>query len=492
MAYLFYFWLSMFVPMQVRIPGPGGAIPVAPTIIGPVDALIDMNTSSPGTTLTTTILGNGTQGGGNFVSPWALSATPGMTVEAHQTGCTQGGTVRVNGTDFATSHTSQSIKYDHVGAPKTAGLSFNGGIRRASYLGCITFGPPDVGAGSAGLFDYVTFISASGGNVVVQLNNGNCGGSAVYGVNIETNPGGTTTHSSCITLTPGGTYWVMLQADYIGGTSSMDIYTTSFSLVGSVTSTQSTGADISVMRIGSNETSTSSGNFSYFENQLVQYSGGGVYPLGPTNTTYSVPYIVSKAAGNGSGGSTTIASAATNLQAGNLSLAFVSSETSGSTISSCTDTAGNTYASDASLKVSLAGQAQIEAWYAKNTTANSSNVVTCTYSGSSVFRAIQVIQIAGASTSAPFDVGATGTASAGSGTVTTGSFTPSVTASCLIGGHITSGTIMTSGTNYYGIYSSTNSYASSMRPSCPASSQTASMTSSSTASKVATVIALKP
>ena len=106
-----------------------------------------------------------------------------------------------------------------------------------------------------------------------------------------------------------------------------------------------------------------------------------------------------------SGASTTIAAAAGNHTSGNLLVVLVVGWFTG-TVSSVSDTAGNTYTwTGLRSTYYTADDGFVEIWYAKNITGNASNVVTATYSGSTSYREIEVIQYSGADTDDPFDAG---------------------------------------------------------------------------------------
>lgn len=480
--------LAMAQSMLRRVPIAAAA---AAASIGPVDVYMDCNTSSAGTALTTTILNNCTQGRTANAGTWSLSSSHGMTIEAHQTDCAMQADVSVLGTNFPTSSSTKSIRFDHAKTQKTMELTFPSRFFTMTVAGCLISGVASVSPGSEALYDFVSiFGAATGSFAVMQLNNGDCGGGGTYALNIETNPGGVTTHSSCITISRNTAYWYSLTADFLSGTASLYIYTSSGTLVGSTTSTMQTADFIGWVRIGQNQTGSSSGNYSYFENTTFSYKGQAPVPVGPSTFNGPPIYHIQTVTGSGNTGATTIASAAMNLQAGNTVVVFVSTETAGSTVSSIADTAGNTYTSDAACKVTLASNGRGEMWYAKNTTANASNVVTATFSGSSTYRRIFASQIGGASTSAPFDVCGTGTTSSGSADVTTGSFTP--TGTVLLGAYNKGGVTYEPNTNYVQIYGDNTLSANMlMRGSAPSSSQTATAKTTNTAAKWAVAMALK-
>lgn len=158
--------------------------------------------------------------------------------------------------------------------------------------------------------------------------------------------------------------------------------------------------------------------------------------------------FVNVATGTGNASAASIASGAASHTAGNYLAVFVDYDSDGTNqtrITSCTDTATNTYTRTTGVAnaTSLDG---MELWGAKNILGNASNVVTCNFSPDSAFRTIQVLQYAGPSTSSPVDVFNSGT---GTGT---GASTPSLvtTAGGVIVAAATAnaGAIWTAGSGY--------------------------------------------
>ena len=115
--------------------------------------------------------------------------------------------------------------------------------------------------------------SSPAGFVVMQLDNGNCGGVADYGMDLEANPGGTSTHSPCITVTPGITYQYSMLVDEIGGTAKLNIYIAgTCTQVGSTaTVSQITGNNIAFWRYGNAEAGTATGS-NVFQNSMVDWT----------------------------------------------------------------------------------------------------------------------------------------------------------------------------------------------------------------------------
>jgi hypothetical protein len=243
------------------------------------DMLIDLNTTDQvGTTVTPTIMANGTIG--TYSGPWSASTTPlpGFTVGAHRTN--RASPVTVGGVVYPIDHASKSIAIDHTYGLRTISFDFPSGHQAATMAGFITFGPPKVTLSTAKLFDYWVIFAVSGDYAVLQLNNGDHGN---YALNIETNYGGTK-HTPDLIITPGATYWCVLNADFKAGTANLNVYETAgWTLVGSVTSTTvAIGQSLGFVRIGNNEVGTAAGTTSYIENVIVNYTNGttSLAPMG--------------------------------------------------------------------------------------------------------------------------------------------------------------------------------------------------------------------
>lgn len=134
------------------------------------------------------------------------------------------------------------------------------------------------------------------------------------------------------------------------------------------------------------------------------------------------PVFVNSAS-NGSQGSTgSLATPATSLTTGNSIVIGVRwSEAAGQTVSSVTDTAGNTYT--ALTKVDNAGAGftdHIQIWYCLNATGHANNIVTATLSAACTFVYISSVQY---SQVMSVDATASGTSESPNVTVNSGSFT---------------------------------------------------------------------
>jgi len=89
------------------------------------------------------------------------------------------------------------------------------------------------------------------------------------------------------------------------------------------------------------------------------------------------------------------------VTSGNLLVAFCSLDTTGSNVSSITDTAGNTYVQAVTDTESTV---RGDIWYAKNVTGGSGITITCNYNQSTSFRKIQANEYSGLDIIAPLDV----------------------------------------------------------------------------------------
>lgn len=487
--FILFILLISSLSAQVRIPGPGGSgTTAAVNAIGPVDAYIDGAGFVVGTTVTTATLGTSTIGNANMSAGWSLSVSP-ITGEAGAaTHCGLLGSVQVNGTTYTTAHASQAISYDHTQTLRNVrngmGATSNNVYNVFSMGGCLVTGPPSVAQGSAVLFDDIYIADDGGHYAALQLNNGNCGGSAVYGINLETNPSGVTTHSTCITLTPTSTYWYSVFVDWITPTAKFAIFDSTGTQVGTtITATMATGAGFSELRIGNNETGTATAT-SYFENTFIRFSGGAPFPLGPKNTTQDPVYWVAQSHNNKTSAGTTVATTkALDVPANSCQVVTCSNENGSGQTTGVTNTAGDTFTAAAAVK-SAANAQSISQWVSCGNAAHTGQTYTCTFPSSS-FSNIDVQLLGGATA---YDTGAVGNVASGANS-TTASFTPSTSTGTNVAcAYIQAGFPMTAGTNYQLLNASgTNSMSCELRTNAPNSSQTASMTHANTSASMIVV-----
>jgi hypothetical protein len=241
-----------------------------------VDVYVHMTNATPGAALTPTLMTAGTagMGGGHWEN---LAGAAGMSVGPDH--IDRAGPVTVGGVTYPANYPTHSLAYDNAFNFSSVEYFFGTTTKKAvSTAGFITFGPANAG-GSGNLLDLVRIDNVDGIWGVFQLWNGNAPNG--YGVNIETNPGGQTTHSAFIQVTPGGTYWFCLKVDFGTGKAFLNLYSTpSFALVGSLTANLNTGKQIEGIRYGNEEVSKSAGHTTYFEQIVIDYTNA-VFPLGP-------------------------------------------------------------------------------------------------------------------------------------------------------------------------------------------------------------------
>jgi hypothetical protein len=285
----------------------------------PVDVLVSMNTSTPGTALTSSIITAGTVSTNTSLS-WGTP--PGaFTVGANQSGCSNLGPVAMQGTGGAT-YPAQSLNYNSVGyndanelTDEIATISGDAASATAmSALVCITIGPP-AQPSSGSDFDRFLFWNNAGYYAVIQFNNGNgCTPPTGYiGARIEVKP---TAHSSCIYVLPQQSYWFTLYWNINTGLAYLHAYTvegaplpcdttisgcttlpgdTIPNQTATVTAGDTGGGGFHQIYIGDNENGTNSGTTSHFQNVMVNWTtapfplfwtSGNVQP--PTNVSATV------------------------------------------------------------------------------------------------------------------------------------------------------------------------------------------------------------
>jgi hypothetical protein len=247
---------------------------------GSADTWLQMNTSSSGTTLTSTILNAGTVGGS---VTWSLSKSPltGYTVGASQGSL--GGTITVGGTPYPANTTTQSLALSHgaAGLYIQTSNTFSGHATVVAN-GYITFGPPNAGPNGVA-FAYVTMTDWNGHYVVLELNNGNANGQGnCYCVRIETDGNGTL-YSSNTPVTPGYRYSYSMLFDEVGGMTKLALFDpqNGYAQVGTtMTVAQKTGSILGRWILGNYEWGTASGATSYFEDSMLDWTNH-VFPNHP-------------------------------------------------------------------------------------------------------------------------------------------------------------------------------------------------------------------
>ena len=253
----------------------------------PADVLVSMNTSSPGTAITTSIGNGGTVCGSNCTvgstlswnGGWTGSSPQDFTVAANQGACSNLGPVQMNGGSLYPAQTLNYYSAAHNDADNNtnAGLGFSGtpgGATVVAALACITLGPPTQDNGSD--WDIFALASSSGNYYMAQLNPA-CPGSGEYGIRMEVKP---TAHSACIAIPPQTTIWVALACNFTTGYGAMWVYTAGGSLIGTVSITAGdTGGTLDFISFGNNEAGNNSGTSTYFQNLMVNFSSASHPPL---------------------------------------------------------------------------------------------------------------------------------------------------------------------------------------------------------------------
>ena len=255
---------------------------------GSMDAWLQMDTSTPGTTLTPTILADGTVSDTPFT--WTICTTSGTcnnsTTSTYTVGASQGnlgGSVTVNGTTYPVSTITQSLALTGSGNFTYASTgSIPNGETRVVVNGYITL------AGSnAGIMDLISVYDLLGGYAVVQQTPSSEG----FGLWIETNPGDVTTHpSNFIAMTAGKRYSFSFLFDEVGGNAKLAVFdpTNKFAQVGStVTVAQNTGSTLSKTYFGNDEAGTTTGT-TYFEDLMFDWTNH-IFPNFPQASAASTP-----------------------------------------------------------------------------------------------------------------------------------------------------------------------------------------------------------
>lgn len=222
------------------------------------------------------IAANGNTPSMTYVVPGGCCST--FTTAASTTAL--GGSVTVTGITYPSSTATQSEQM----ANGTADIYFTTNsqlltikaapIQTITSNGYITFGAANSG-GLGTTFDLVNFFdngTSPNGFAVLGFNNGNFGACG-YCAYVEANPGGTTTFSTGIPVTPGSTYQFTFLMDEVGGVAKLALYTpgTCTQVGSTVTVAQITGNNIVNWRVGNAETGTSTGNTT-FQNLMLDWT----------------------------------------------------------------------------------------------------------------------------------------------------------------------------------------------------------------------------
>jgi hypothetical protein len=261
--------------------GPGSSLPV--------DVLTHMNTSTPGTALTTTILGNGTDGGNcsnayqaNNCS-WSSVSGSGLEVGANVASCDllEGVQVR-GGSSYALGYGEHSIEV--IGPDGESSATLTTGSTQVNFVtknATATFCVQTPNAISTGVLDLFIMTDANGNNVALQLQD-TSGGGACSGADFDIElPVGGGQAASCIAQSANTVYWISVNVNETTGVVSYSVYSATGSLIGSWASSGGAGPEgygVSTFVIGNSEDGTPTNNI-YFQNLMIDTTGA--YPLGP-------------------------------------------------------------------------------------------------------------------------------------------------------------------------------------------------------------------
>lgn len=149
-----------------------------------------------------------------------------------------------------------------------------------------------------------------------------------------------------------------------------------------------------------------------------------------------------------------------NLATGSLIVVFAENSTSSTDSQTVTDTAGNTFTP---IQTASADSTHlIQVFYAKNTTANANDAVTCHFSPSASFLSCLELVYTGADTTAPLDTNFTGNSSTAGTTATSGTFTTTKPNEVLVAGAVweSGSNVFSAGTGYTKEVTDTNAIGS--------------------------------
>jgi hypothetical protein len=309
--------LVLFLPVALHAqtwnPLPGGA-----------DVLVNMNTSTPGTAMTTAIMTAGSVINANS-GYGSITIGSGFTVGTNQGLCTNLGPVTINGTGGAT-FPDHSLNYNSIAFLDSTGLSniephlsgAGAGKTVMSFTACIYVGPPASIPGAD--WDRFGMWAGGGGEYsMIQWSQTNCTTQAPpSGYTCLRMEGKPTSHSGYFFLQSQHAYWVsgwwndsnatvngqpagtmLLHAYTIDGTpipcmtasgcttlsangpQAADVITNQTAIV----TTTDHGGGLSFFNIGNNESGTGSGTSSYFQNEMINFTTAPFPLFWTPNTT---------------------------------------------------------------------------------------------------------------------------------------------------------------------------------------------------------------
>jgi hypothetical protein len=275
----------------------------------PVDLVVSMNTSSPGTALTTAILNAGTVSSSCTVGStcnWTSVASGGSYSPTFEVGARQGvlsnlGPVQMTGTG-GTLYPAQSLNFNNIGhqdgdpgAGSNATLTLSGTPGNATVVSglvgfTLTMSASETNAND---FDIVGFWQRPSGNYSMMQLNAQTGSTActgipsgTIGIRVEGKP---TIHSPCIPLTAPGSYYASQTWNLTTGVTALHVYKVDGTPVkcisgvgggsgtcnadGSSSVTMgATGGTFDHITIGNNEIGYNNGTITYFQNLMLNWT----------------------------------------------------------------------------------------------------------------------------------------------------------------------------------------------------------------------------
>jgi len=275
--------LLLLLSLLLALGGCGGTSSSGAQTAVPVDIFIPMNTGAVGNTISAATMAAGTvPSGSSWTEPYTTGA---MSLAAQRNSLP--GPISVGGTTFPISTSSQSIAYSNTVTHDTLQLAIPSGYQKITVAGFVTIGPVGGSSNNGQLYDYWVIGGTSGINYATMSIDIGLGSPGELDINSETHPG-STEHSAPIQVVSGTTYWANLHVDFVAGQSTVALYNaTTLEQVGLVTGTMTaSGENIVDLQIGNQEYGAQSGQTTYFENILVDYTNA-VFPLLPSGGSQS-------------------------------------------------------------------------------------------------------------------------------------------------------------------------------------------------------------
>lgn len=274
-----------------------------------MDLVVSMNTSAPGTALTTAILDAGTVSSSCTVGStcsWTSVASGGSYFPTFEVGANQGvfsnlGPVQMTGTG-GTLYPAQSLNFNNIGhqdgdpgAGSNATLTLSGTPGSATVVSglvglTLTMSASETNANDFDIFGF--WQKPSGNYSMMQLNaqtgSTACTGipSGTIGIRVEGKP---TIHSPCIPLTAPGSYYASQTWNLTTGVTTLHVYKVDGTPVkcisgvgggsgicnadGSSSVTMgATGGTFDHVTVGNNEIGYNNGTLTYFQNLMLNWT----------------------------------------------------------------------------------------------------------------------------------------------------------------------------------------------------------------------------